>query len=164
MQLHPLEILQSLILISAANGAPVIAKRIFGDRYTLPIDGGLVFADGNPLLGNSKTWRGLLAAIFSTVCAAALLGLPAQAGILAGACAMAGDCFSSFFKRRLQLKPSSMAIGLDQIPESLFPAILCSFYLNLGYLDILAVVLIFFVGEIFLSWIFFAVGLRDEPY
>jgi hypothetical protein len=164
MQLHPLEILQSLILISAANSAPVIAKRIFGDRYTRPIDGGLFLSDGNPLLGSSKTWRGLVAAILSSTCAATLIGLPAQVGLFAGACAMAGDCFSSFIKRRLHLKSSSMAIGLDQIPESLFPAILCRFYLQLGYIDILAVVLIFFVGELFLSWIFFTIGLRDEPY
>lgn len=164
MQLHPLEILQGLILIGAANGAPVIAKRIFSDRYNRPIDGGLVLADGSPLLGSSKTWRGLVAAIFSSTCAAILIGFPTHAGILAGASAMVGDCFSSVIKRRLHLKSSSMAIGLDQIPESLFPAILCSFYLQLGYLDIVAVVLIFFVGELVLSWIFFAIGLRDEPY
>ena len=34
---------------------------------------------------------------------------------------MAGDLFSSFVKRRLRLASSSMAIGLDHIPESSFP-------------------------------------------
>ena len=33
----------------------------------------------------------------------------------------AGDLFSSFVKRRLDLASSSMAIGLDHIPESFFP-------------------------------------------
>ncbi|MDB5596146.1 MAG: hypothetical protein JWM36_3107 [Hyphomicrobiales bacterium] len=79
MQLHPLEILQSLILISAANDAPLIAKGFFGDRYTRPIDGGLVLSEGNRPLGSSKAWRGLLAAILSSACAAVLIGLPVRA-------------------------------------------------------------------------------------
>jgi hypothetical protein len=65
-------------------------------------------------------------------CAAVLIDLPWQAGALAGVSAMAGDCLSSFVKRRLALEASSMSLGLDQVPESLFPAIACSAYLPLG--------------------------------
>jgi hypothetical protein len=36
-----------------------------------------------------------------------------------------GAPLSSFIKRRLALVPSSQAIGLDQIPESLFPLLAC---------------------------------------
>ena len=56
--------------------------------------------DGHPLLGRSKTWRGLAAAIVLSVCAAVLIGLPWLAGTVTAACAMAGDCVSSFIKRR----------------------------------------------------------------
>jgi hypothetical protein len=62
------------------------------------------------------------------------------------------------------LEPSSMMLGLDQVPESLFPAIACSAYLPLGPLDIALIVLVFFVGELAMSRLFFAVGLRDRPY
>ncbi len=79
-------------------------------------------------------------------------------------CAMAGDCLSSFVKRRFGLEPSSMSLRLDQVPESLFPAIACSAYLPLGPIDVLAIVLVFSVGELAMSRLFFAVGLRDRPY
>ena len=120
--------------------------------------------DGHPFLGRSKTWRGLAAAIVLSVCAAVLIGLPWPAGTVTAACAMAGDCVSSFIKRRFGLEPSSMMLGLDQVPESLFPAIACSAYLPLGPLDIALIVLVFSVGELAMSRLFFAVGLRDRPY
>jgi hypothetical protein len=81
-----------------------------------------------------------------------------------GAAAMAGDCLSSFAKRRLGLKPSSMAMGLDQGPESLLPAVACYAYLPLSFLDVALIVLAFFFGALALSRVFFAVGLRDQPY
>jgi CDP-diglyceride synthetase len=128
---HVLVIVRSLILISAANGAPVLFARLLGTRFARPIDGGIVLRDGHPLLGRSKTWRGLAAAVVFTACAAVLISLPWQAGALAGASAVAGDCLSSFVKRRFGLEPSSMTLGLDQVPESLFPAVACSVYLPL---------------------------------
>jgi CDP-2,3-bis-(O-geranylgeranyl)-sn-glycerol synthase len=73
-----------------------------------------VWRDGHPLLGRSKTWHGL---------AAVLIRLPWQAGALAGVSAMAGDCFSSFVKRRFGLEPSSTTLGLDQVPDALFPTV-----------------------------------------
>ena len=55
-------------------------------------------------------------------------------------------------------------LGLDQVPESLFPAVACSAYLPLGPLDIALIVLVFSVGELAMSRLFFAVGPRDRPY
>jgi CDP-2,3-bis-(O-geranylgeranyl)-sn-glycerol synthase len=71
---------------------------------------------------------------------------------------------SSFVKRRLGLPASSMALGLDQIPESLLPAISMRTYAQLSTIDILLVILIFFVGELALSRVFFRLGLREQPY
>jgi len=161
---HALIILRSLILISAANGAPVLFARLLGTRFARPIDGGIVLRDGHPLLGRSKTWRGLAAAIVLAACAAALIDLPWQAGALTGASAMAGDCLSSFVKRRLALEASSMSLGLDQVPESLFPAVACSVYLPLSPGDVIAIVLVFSVGVLAMSRLFYAIGLRDRPY
>ena len=161
---HALAIIQSLILISAANGAPLLFARLLGARFARPIDGGMVLRDGHPLLGRSKTWRGLAAAFLLAAWASVLIGLPWQAGALSGASAMAGDCLSSFVKRRFGLEPSSMTLGLDQVPESLFPAIVCSAYLPLGPVDVLTIVLVFSVGELAMSRLLFAVGLRDRPY
>jgi hypothetical protein len=164
MSAHALAILQGLILISAANGAPVLFARLLGARFAHPIDGGIVLRDGHPLLGRSKTWRGLAAAVLLAACAAVLMSLPWQLGALAAASAMAGDCLSSFIKRRFGLEPSSMTLGLDQVPESLFPAVACSGYLPLGPLDVALIVLVFSVGELATSRLLFAIGLRDRPY
>ena len=55
-----------------------------------------------------------------------------------------------------------MVLGLDQVSESLFPAVACSAYLQLGPLDIALIVLVFSVGELATSRLFFAVGLRNR--
>ena len=85
-------------------------------------------------------------------------------GMVRSASAMAGDCLSSFVKRRLALEPSSMSLGLDQVPESLLPAVASGVFLPLAFGDIFAIVLIFFVGELAISRLLYAVGLRDRPY
>ena len=153
-----------LILLAVANGAPVVAARLCGGKLAWPIDGGVRFIDGRPLFGPSKTIRGLVVSLVATTIAAPLLGLDLYIGALIAAAAMAGDLFSSFCKRRLGLAPSSRATGLDQIPESLFPLLACRSPLSLSALDIALGCVIFFVGEIILSVLFFRFRLRDRPY
>jgi len=157
-------ILQLLILLAVANGTPVLAKTILGDRLARPLDGGTVFVDGRPLFGPAKTIRGIVLALLATPLAAALMGLPWQLGALVAALAIAGDLFSSFVKRRLGLPSSSMAIGLDQIPESLFPLLAARLFVPVSFLDVIVGVAIFFAGEIVLSRILFHLNLRDRPY
>ena len=77
---------------------------------------------------------------------------------------MAGDLFSSFVKRRLNLPPSSQALGLDQVPESLFPMLACRAALSLTIADIVLGVGIFFIGELILSRFLYQAHVRDEPY
>lgn len=157
-------VLKLLVLLTLANGVPVVAKRLLGDRLAWPLDGGVRFIDGRPLFGVSKTIRGLVLAVVATSLAAPLLGLAVSAGFLVGLGAMAGDLLSSFVKRRLGFKPSSRATGLDQIPESLVPALLCWRDLSLTATDVVAVVGVFLVGEIVLSRLLFRMRIRDRPY
>ncbi len=77
---------------------------------------------------------------------------------------MAGDLFSSFLKRRMGLPPSSRTFGLDQIPESLFPALASMSDLDLTLADVALVVAIFTVGSQVLSILLFKIRLRDQPY
>jgi CDP-archaeol synthase len=164
MQGSLLAIGESVALIGAANAAPVVLKWFLADRYSQPVDGGLVLRDGRRLLGPSKTWRGIAIGILGPACLSPLMGLPWRAGVLAGAAAMTGDCLASFVKRRIGLAASSMALGLDQIPESLLPAMSMRAYARLSAIDIILVVLVFFVGELALSRVFFRLGLRERPY
>jgi CDP-2,3-bis-(O-geranylgeranyl)-sn-glycerol synthase len=156
--------LQILILLTLANGSPVIAKFIFGNQFSWLLDWNMNFVDGRPLFGASKTVRGILVSIFITSACAPLVGLTITTGLLVATLAMAGDLLSSFLKRRLGLQSSSRAVGLDQIPESLFPLLACRQALSLTALDIVAGTAIFFVGEVVLSRVLFKLHVRDRPY
>jgi len=159
-----LPVLQLVALLTIANGAPVIAKKLGGRRAAFPLDFGLTFFDGRPVFGSSKTIRGIMASILVTTASAPLVGLEPAIGAIVAGTAMAGDLFSSFVKRRLNLPPSSQALGLDQIPECLFPMLACRDALALTVVDIVLGVVIFFAGGLMLSRLLFRAHLRDEPY
>lgn len=158
------EIFLCLLLLLIANGAPVIAHNLFGQAYAQAIDGGRRFIDGKPLLGRSKTIRGVLAAVLCTALAAWILQQGLLFGALFAAYAMLGDLFSSFIKRRLAIAPSGMALGLDQIPEVLFPLLAFRQQLTLDWYDVWIIVCVFFVLELVLSGILYRLKLRKRPY
>jgi hypothetical protein len=66
--------------------------------------------------------------------------------------------------RERELVPGSMALALDQIPESLLPAIAARWVLPVSVLDIIFVTGLFFVGELVASRVLFALNIRDRPY
>jgi CDP-2,3-bis-(O-geranylgeranyl)-sn-glycerol synthase len=162
--LEPLSLLKMLFLLMLANGSPVIAKRLFGDRFALPVDGGANFIDGRRLFGESKTIRGILLALTIPAAGAPLVGLEWTTGLWVGAAAMIGDLFSSFTKRRLGMPAHSMALGLDQVPESLLPLLVCRTKLGLSAIDIVVGVLVFLVGSLLLSRLLYRYGIRERPY
>ena len=84
-------VLELLVLLFVANGAPILAARALRSAADWPVDLGTVLADGNPLFGNSKTWRGLLASLIATVVVAPLLGFTAVFGLAFSALVMAGQ-------------------------------------------------------------------------
>jgi CDP-diglyceride synthetase len=153
-----------LVLIGAANTAPLLAKSLLGARLARPVDGGAKFFDGRPLFGKSKTLRGLLVGVLAPALVAPLLGHPAWQGLAIGSVAMAGDLLSSFTKRRLGLTPSSQASGLDQIPEALLPALVARAWFGLSVWHVVIVLVAFVVLEIVLSKLLFRLKLRDRPY
>jgi CDP-2,3-bis-(O-geranylgeranyl)-sn-glycerol synthase len=110
-----------VLLLVAANATPVVLSLLFGKRCNQPVDRGILLPDGRPLLGPSKTIRGLLGSI--TICAllAPLFDLSHLQGAAFGALAMLGDLASSFCKRRLGLHSGHSVPLLDQLPETLLP-------------------------------------------
>ncbi len=162
--MQPLVIAQLLALLFVANGTPVVARLICGHRLSFPVDGGILWPDGWPLLGPSKTIRGIAASILATSVAAPLIGLDWTTGTLVAGAAMTGDLISSFAKRRLHLPPSSRATGLDQIPEALLPLLCAHLLLGLTILDVITGVALFVVGEIALSRLLYRLRIRRHPY
>lgn len=157
-------IIKFLILLASANGAPVLARRFFGNHLSHPIDAGVILSDGQPVFGTSKTIRGLVAAVGTTTIIAPTIGLSSSTGFAIACLAMAGDLISSFIKRRRSLSPSSKATGLDQIPESLIPALAGIFLLELSVLDVLAILILFFVLEKIISQLLYKLRIRKHPY
>jgi hypothetical protein len=62
------------------------------------------------------------------------------------------------------MSDSSQFTGLDQIPESLLPLLVCMFLLPLTLIDVAITTTIFFVGALVLSRILFKLNIRDRPY
>jgi hypothetical protein len=156
--------LKLLFLLGIANGTPILLQKVFGGRFAIPVDGGIRFADGEPLLGRSKSVRGIALSVLVSGAAGLLLGVGWAIGALIGTMAMLGDVLSSFAKRRMKLPPSSMALGLDQVPESLLPLLICKPMLGLTVFDIAGVVAAFFVLELLVSKLLFRLHVRERPY
>lgn len=153
-----------LALLAVANGVPLLAHRFLRQRFGQPIDGNVMFFDGRPLFGPSKTIRGVVLALIATPMAALLLDIGADTGFLIAAFAMFGDLLSSFIKRRLAMPSSSQAFGLDQIPESLFPLLAIQDRVEISAAEITLLVATFLILELLISRVMFKFKLRDQPY
>jgi CDP-2,3-bis-(O-geranylgeranyl)-sn-glycerol synthase len=160
----PLHLFAILLLLGVANGTPIFAKKLLGDRFGAPLDGGLKLSDGHRLFGDSKTIRGLVLSIAATAAAAPLFGIQVMVGAGLAAASMLGDLAASFIKRRLGLRLHARALGLDQIPEALLPLLLLRFRLGLGAGDIVLLVALFIMLELVLSRLLYRLGIRDRPY
>lgn len=157
-------VLQLIILSTLANSAPVLARHLFGDTWQQPIDAGLVWRDGRRVLGRSKTWRGLFAAIAMCALAAPLLGVPWQLGMQSGALAMGGDLVASFIKRRIGLTPGERAPRLDSVPEALLPVLVLRTSLSLSWLQVALVVAGFVLVVRLASPLLYSLRLRSRPW
>jgi CDP-2,3-bis-(O-geranylgeranyl)-sn-glycerol synthase len=157
-------LLQTLIMLVIANGAPIGADLILHQHYAYPVDGGLKLSDGHPLFGAAKTWRGLISSIFLVSLAALFLHMEILTGVWFALLTMMGDLLSSFCKRRLGLSESNRARGLDTVPESVLPALLLKEPLGLGGIEIIVLAITFLLIEEFLSPLLFRWHIRKNPY
>ena len=110
-----------ILLLMIANGAPVLARHLFGQRFAFPLDGNIHWPDNRRLLGPAKTLRGVVSAALACALLASPFGLTPAQGAGFGILAMCGDVLSSFLKRRLGIAPSHSAPLIDQLPEALLP-------------------------------------------
>lgn len=154
----------SLLLLLTANGGPIMACYLLGKRAGWRVDAGLAFFDHEPLFGETKTWRGIAVAVAGCMLLALSLGYPGILGARFATYAMLGDLFSSFIKRRLHIPASGRATGLDQVPEALLPLWMLRQELALNPVDIVIVVIAFFLLEQVLSRILYRWHIRNRPY
>ena len=157
-------LIQAVALLAVANGTPVLVNKVMGKRWAWPVDNELKLRDGHRLWGNTKTWRGLCAAVFFSILAAIISGLEPLTGALFGALAMVGDLLASFIKRRMGRVESSRARGFDTVPESLLPILLLKESLALSLIDIILIVALFFLIEELVSPVLYRLHIRKRPY
>lgn len=156
--------LELLLLIIVANGAPVLFSYFLHHRASLPVDFGLILADKKRCFGDNKTWRGVLSSVIATALLAELLGFDYVTGLQLSSLAMIGDLFSSFIKRRFGQPPGARALFLDQVPESFLPAWWLMEEFALSLMQVIVLVIAFIIIEQALSFVFYKLGVRKNPY
>ena len=159
--------LKVLVLLWLVNFAPPVTALLFESRGDKPLDGGLLFRDGRPLLGRNKTTRGVLAAIITAGVVGPVLGFPFLLSLGAGLLSMLGDLFSSFLKRRRSFTSGDTVPGLDQIPEGLAPFCVFGPYYGLTVQKVLLFGAVFaagaYLGSIFLHRILLSKPFESYP-
>ena len=160
----PLLLFRVLVLLGVANGVPLLATRLFKNKFASPLDRGLQFFDGEPIFGPSKTTRGVVASIGVTALVALVLGFDVAIGAMLAGLSMLGDLFSSFVKRRMGLTVHAQALGLDQIPEALLPLLVLRENLGLSWDDVALAMLAFLLVGLVLSRVLYRMGIREHPY
>jgi CDP-2,3-bis-(O-geranylgeranyl)-sn-glycerol synthase len=143
-----LRVLLFILPAYIANATPVL----FGGGT--PVDFKRKFIDRERLLGDGKTWRGLLAGLFfgsltglveSILCSSAVLPLSLcldflPLGFVLSLGTMLGDLGGSFIKRRMRIKRGHPSLILDQLSFLLFALLLSLPYLPAGFLSLDSVV------------------------
>lgn len=140
--------LDALLLVVAANVAPWAAGRFLSRHWQAPLDGGATLTDGTRILGDHKTWRGLVAGALACGLVARLLHHSVLLGIAFGTLSLAADAASSFIKRRLRLQPGAEIPGVDQLPEALLPLLALSRPLGLGLVESVAIAFAFLLLDL----------------
>ncbi len=140
--------LGALLLVIAANVAPWAAGRYLSTYWRAPLGGGATLADGTRVLGDHKTWRGLLVGVLACGVVAWLLQVPLFIGIAFGMLSLAADTTTSFLKRRLRFQPGAEIPVVDQLPEALVPLLVLSHPLSLGLMDSFTIALSFLLLDL----------------
>jgi CDP-2,3-bis-(O-geranylgeranyl)-sn-glycerol synthase len=151
-------------MLLASNGAPILAARLFGSRVSIPVDFNRRLGDGNAIFGESKTWRGLFAALLTASILALFFGFGLTFGLVFGCQVMLGDLVSSFIKRRRGRAPSDRSTGLDQLPESLLPALYSCISMELVWWWAIVLSLVFMLLQLLISRPLFLLHVRKRPY
>lgn len=173
-----------LLPAGVANVAPIFAAKLPGLRkYDAPIDGGAKW-HGHRLLGNHKTWRGIISGILLGTLVLALqqvlylefdwaryvangidyLQLPT---LLLGPAfaigALGGDALESFFKRQRGIKAGKPWYFFDQL-DYIFGAILVSLlFVRLEFTQYVWMIVVWFVAHLLASYVGWRLKLKDAP-
>lgn len=160
-----------------ANMSPVLVRR-WWSALAVPIDGGKTLG-GKRLLGDHKTWRGLLAGIVMGTLVYELQRLayaaefarelalidyttsPLLPGFLLGLGSGVGDAVKSFFKRRIDIAPGKSWVVFDQLDFVVGAYVFVSVVYVPPLLPTLVSLPFMFVGNVVSTGIGYWLGLKE---
>lgn len=172
-----LQVLWFFVPAYLANMSPVLVCGWF-QRLATPIDCGLSFR-GKRILGDHKTWRGLLAGIVVGTSAYELQRLlhaagfatelalldyaenPVLPGFLMGLGTGIGDAVKSFFKRRADIPPGASWPVLDQLDFFVGAYLFVSLAYAPPLFPTLVGLPIVLAGSVAVTTLAWALGLKD---
>ena len=167
-----------------ANVAPVFSRMIPGlTKLSFPIDGGKSWR-GKRILGNNKTWRGLLSGILIGVLTLAFqkylysnvlwlqlnltdtvdyFTVSLWLGALLGFGALAGDAFESFAKRQLSIPSGKSWFPFDQLDYIIGGLLAASFITTLSFTQSITIMALWFGMHLFWTYVGYLIGVREDP-
>lgn len=163
------ELVVLLLPAGVANSVPVVAARYnWLQALAYPIDG------GSGILGDNKTWRGLVVGILFGLITSNILYLVIQsypyASVLVASMfgaatsfgALAGDSIKSFIKRRLRIAPGKAWRPFDQIDSTIGALIAIAFFVPLSVMHIVIALVLFGSLSFVTSYIGHALKIKKE--
>lgn len=156
-----------------ANTTPVFANKVpLIKDWRQPLDFGKNWR-GQRLLGDNKTWRGMLT---GTICGGltGVLIYPLTSGeqsllvvfglsLVMGFGALLGDAIESGFKRRLKIPSGHSWFPFDQIDYIIGGLLLVYPFSRPSWQRISIIVAIFFVLHLLVAYLAYLGGLKDKP-
>lgn len=162
-----------------ANMAAPVAAKLF-PALGRPIDGGVMLR-GHRLLGENKTWRGLVAGtlvaelVFLAQVAVAgaydvfagssydLTDVPLFVGAVLGFGALFGDMVKSFFKRQIGIASGRSWLPFDQIDWIVGSLLFVLLFVRPVWWHVIVAVIVGFAAHILVKFIGYKAHLDKEP-
>lgn len=156
-----------------ANMSPVLANRIPRlNQWKTPLDFGFK-SNGRRLLGDNKTWRGLVfgtliggvsAVIISQLNANTIAVLdPFWVGCLLGFGALFGDAVESYFKRLGGISSGESWFPFDQTDYIVGGLVLIYPFVKLPFWAIITILIVYFGLHLVVAYIGYRLGLKEKP-
>jgi hypothetical protein len=159
--------LEITVFLFWVNFLPPLTKEIFGQRFIMPLDFGLICYDQRPLFGKHKTFRGILSGVLGGALFSLVWPFGLIVTIIAAALVLFGDLATSFLKRRLGYLEGKIVPGLDQFFEGTLPLFFLWCQPGIDTLPIILVFIIFvpinYLGSLTWNYLIYRCAPANSP-
>lgn len=151
---------------------PIVNKIPILNKWRTPLDFDRKWR-GKRVLGDNKTWRGLVSAtlvggitalIISKLNSDTIINFPPFiVGCSLGFGALAGDAFESFIKRQRGMKSGQLWFPFDQIDYILSGLLIAALLVELSIWTMLTILIVYFSLHLMATYFGYLLKIRDRP-